>query len=273
MVCSRPVAGHLARQAPHCDGRRQRWGRILTEVDTTDRIYREPRAEIDDFVFDREVARVFPDMIRRSVPGYGTVIDMTAVLAARYVQAGSRCYDLGCSLGASLLAMHRGLQAERCRLIGVDNSAEMLQQARSYLPLDDRHTSIELRCADVTEVEIGNASMVVLNFTLQFIPPQQRLALLSRIRAGLLPGGILLLSEKISFDDPRQEKLQIELHHAFKRANGYGELEISQKRNALERVLLPETLECHKARLAQAGFRRCELWFQCFNFVSLVAWP
>lgn len=245
----------------------------MTEPESTDRIYADPRDEVADFAFDRQVARVFPDMIRRSVPGYDTVIDMTAVLAARYVQDGSRCYDLGCSLGASLLAMHRGLQAEDCRLIGVDNSVEMLQQAKSYLPLEDTRATIELRCADVTEVEISNASMVVLNFTLQFIAPPQRLQLLSRIRRGLLPGGILLLSEKISFDDPRREALQIEMHHAFKHANGYATLEISQKRNALENVLIPETIGLHRERLAQAGFQRSERWFQCFNFVSLVAWP
>ena len=241
--------------------------------DSTDRIYADPRAEVADFAFDRQVARVFPDMIRRSVPGYDTVIDMTGVLAAEYVQPDSCCYDLGCSLGASLLAMHRGLQTGRCRLIGIDNSAEMLQQARNYLPLDDSRTPIELRCADVTQVEISNASMVVLNFTLQFIAPPKRLELLNRIRRGLLPGGILLLSEKISFADPRQQALQIEMHHAFKRANGYGELEISQKRNALDKVLIPETIERHRERLAQAGFRRSQRWFQCFNFISLVAWP
>jgi tRNA (cmo5U34)-methyltransferase len=116
-----------------------------------------------------------------------------------------------------------------------------------------------------------NASLVTLNFTLQFIPLAQRSLLLSRIHAGLRPGGILILSEKIRFDDPQEEQLQIEMHHAFKRANGYNDLEISQKRSALDNVLIPETLEQHRTRLKQAGFRRADLWFQCFNFVSLVA--
>lgn len=244
----------------------------MTQQDPTDRIYAQPMGEVTDFAFDSRVARVFPDMIRRSVPGYDTVIDMTGVLAAQCVQPDSTCYDLGCSLGASLLAMHRGLKAENCRLIGIDNSPEMLQQAQQYMPPDDSPPPVELRCADVTQVEISNASMVVLNFTLQFIAPRQRLNLLARIRNGLLPGGILLLSEKIRFADPQQEALQIDMHHAFKRANGYAELEISQKRSALEKVLLPETLQQHQQRLAQAGFRRSERWFQCFNFVSMVAW-
>ena len=236
-----------------------------------DRIYAAPEETATAFTFDRRVARVFPDMIRRSVPGYATVINMIAVLASRYVESDTLCYDLGCSLGASSVAMSRGIGTKGCRVIGVDNSREMLSQAREHIARHESGTPIDLLCADVLEVEIQNASMVVLNFTLQFIPVEQRPELLGRIHSGLRPGGILVLSEKISFDDPEQEALQIEMHHAFKRANGYDDLEISRKRNALENVLIPETLETHLTRLRKAGFRRTDLWFQCFNFVSLVA--
>lgn len=241
----------------------------MADIPSKDRIYTRPLEPIDDFRFDERVARVFPDMIRRSVPGYGTVLNMIRVLAARYVQPGSRCYDLGCSLGAAALAMAEGAPDSRCRIIGVDSSPEMLARARTLVA----DHPIDLVCADVRGLAIGDASMVVLNFTLQFIPPDERLALLRRIHQGLRPGGILVLSEKIAFDDPQLQARQIEMHHAFKRANGYDELEISQKRSALERVLIPETLETHRERLQQAGFRRADLWFQCFNFVSLVATP
>jgi tRNA (cmo5U34)-methyltransferase len=112
---------------------------------------------------------------------------------------------------------------------------------------------------------------VVLNFTLQFLPPGDRLPLLARIRDGLRAGGILILSEKIAGRDAAADGLLTEMHHAFKRANGYSELEISRKRSALEKVLVPETLDTHRQRLAAAGFARADLWFQCFNFVSLVA--
>jgi len=236
-----------------------------------DRIYASPEEAATAFTFDRRVARVFPDMIQRSVPGYATVINMIAVLASRYVESDTRCYDLGCSLGASSVAMSQGIGGRGCRIIGVDNSLEMLIQAREHIARHESGTPIDLLCADVLEMEIRDASMVVLNFTLQFIPVEQRLELLSRIHRGLRPGGILVLSEKISFDDPQQEALQIEMHHAFKRANGYDDLEISRKRDALENVLIPETLETHRSRLREAGFRRADLWFQCFNFVSLVA--
>jgi tRNA (cmo5U34)-methyltransferase len=130
---------------------------------------------------------------------------------------------------------------------------------------------VTVRCADIREVAVENASVVVLNFTLQFIPPGDRLALLERIRAGMRPDAVLVLSEKIAGCDVAQDRLLTELHHAFKRANGYSDLEISQKRSALERVLIPETIATHRQRLVQAGFSRSDLWFQCFNFVSLVA--
>ncbi|WP_428610167.1 carboxy-S-adenosyl-L-methionine synthase CmoA [Sedimenticola sp.] len=236
-----------------------------------DRVYADPREQVDHFVFDQQVARVFPDMIGRSVPGYDTVINLSSVLAAQTVQPDSRCYDLGCSLGATAQAIQNGIRVPGCRIIAVDNSPAMLEQAVKRLPQTADKTPIDFVCADISDIQFANASLVTLNFTLQFIPLEQRTALLSRIRNGLRPGGILILSEKICFDDPQEEQLQIEMHHAFKRANGYNDLEISQKRSALENVLIPETLEQHRERLKQAGFSRANLWFQCFNFVSLVA--
>lgn len=236
-----------------------------------DSLYATPRDEVEDFSFDRHVAQVFPDMIRRSVPGYATVVNMCGVLAAAHAQTDSHLYDLGCSLGATTLALHRGVQVSGCRIFGIDNSAEMLDQAQARIDQVPGRSSIELVEADVRSHPIENASMVTLNFTLQFIPPEERLDLLKRIHQGMRRGGILVLSEKIAFVDPQAEALQVEMHHAFKRANGYNDLEISQKRSALERVMIPESLETHQQRLHQAGFSRSDLWFQCFNFASLVA--
>ncbi|MGL5770696.1 MAG: carboxy-S-adenosyl-L-methionine synthase CmoA, partial [Plesiomonas shigelloides] len=123
----------------------------------------------------------------------------------------------------------------------------------------------------IRQVKIENASMVVLNFTLQFLPPDDRQALLNRIYAGLRPGGALVLSEKFSFADQTIGDLLFDMHLDFKRANGYSELEISQKRSALENVMLTDSVETHKARLQQAGFEHAEVWFQCFNFGSMLA--
>jgi len=236
-----------------------------------DRLYGEPREVIADFVFDERVADVFPDMIQRSVPGYGTIVNMIGTLAAQRVRPGTCCYDLGCSLGAASLAISRGVAGRDCRIIAVDNSPAMLKRAGDYLLQAKAVPEIELVCADVVDVSIQAASMVVLNFTLQFIPPAQRSSLLQSIYEGMLPAGMLVLSEKIALASAPTQQLFTDMHHSFKRTQGYSELEISQKRTALENVLLPETLATHKERLSAVGFSTVEVWFQCFNFVSLLA--
>jgi tRNA (cmo5U34)-methyltransferase len=239
--------------------------------ETRDTLFADPLGETAPFTFDAEVARVFPDMIRRSVPGYATVVAMSGILAARFATPGSTLYDLGCSLGASTLAMRQRVRAAGCRIVAVDSSAAMLERCRRVIDSDAGELPVELLEADIREVPITDASVVVLNYTLQFVPVADRAPLLARIAAGLRPGGILLLSEKVSFADRDLETLNIDLHHEFKRANGYSELEISRKRSALDNVLVPETLDTHRARCRAAGFASCDVWFQCFNFASLIA--
>ncbi len=239
--------------------------------DSRDNIYANPLQTAGLFAFDEKVAAVFPDMIQRSVPGYTNIVAMTGLLAQRFATPGSNLYDLGCSLGASTLAMRRNIDAEGCTLIGVDNSAAMLTRCRDLIDADTSATPVELVCADLADVGIENASVVVLNFTLQFVPREQRDAVIRCICDGLLPGGILVLSEKVVFENPHLDSLNIELHHEFKRANGYSDLEIAQKRAALENVLVPESLARHRQRAADAGFSACDVWFQCFNFASMIA--
>ena len=237
-----------------------------------DAIYAAPLDEIIDFHFDERVAEVFPDMIQRSVPGYGTMISTIGILAEKYAQANSHCYDLGCSLGAVSLAMRQRISQPGCDIIAVDNSPAMIERGQQLLASDTNAAiPVHMVCADIQDVTIENASVVVLNFTLQFIPPEERLALIKRIYQGLKPGGILILSEKMAFDEQERQRFHNDSHHDFKRANGYSDLEISQKRTALERVMIPETLIFHQQRLKDAGFKFCDVWFQCFNFSSLVA--
>ncbi|MDF3931481.1 carboxy-S-adenosyl-L-methionine synthase CmoA [Pseudomonas citronellolis] len=243
----------------------------------SDRIFAQPQAQVADFTFNEDVARVFPDMIKRSVPGYPTIVENIGVLGARFARPHSLIYDLGCSLGAVTQALRRHVKSDGCRVIGVDNSAAMLERCREYLSAQDAMYQellpAELLEADILQLDFQPCSLVALNFTLQFIAPEQRLELLERIRASLLPGGALILSEKLRFSDAAEQELLNELHLDFKRANGYSELEIAQKRTAIENVMRPDTLEQHRERLAQAGFSKVVLWFQCLNFCSLVALP
>jgi|SRR5690554_64495 tRNA (cmo5U34)-methyltransferase len=236
-----------------------------------DTIYANPLAQVDEFAFDQTVVNVFPDMIKRSVPGYATIINMIGNLAQRYAQANSTCYDLGCSLGAATLAMRHRIQSADCSIIAIDNSAAMIERCHQVIAADSGEIPVHLQCANLQDVEIKQASIVVLNFTLQFIPVEQRPDVLQQIYQGLLPGGVLILSEKVAFEDKPHQELMTELHHNFKRSNGYSDLEIAQKRSAIENVLIPETLNTHRTRLRAAGFSSVDVWFQCFNFASIIA--
>lgn len=235
-----------------------------------DTIYSTPLTQVPGFAFDQAVARVFPDMIKRSVPGYAETVAMSGIIAGRYAQPGSNLYDLGCSLGAVTLAMRHGVRAEGCRIIGIDNSASMIERAEHYVALDEGHVPVQMLCADILDYPLERASVTSLNFVLQFIALEQRLALLSNIAAATLPGGALILSEKLCFPE-QEQRLQDALHLDFKRANGYSELEIAQKRSAIENVLIPETEQVHIERLTAAGFTQVIRWYQCFNFVSFLA--
>jgi len=237
----------------------------------TDLIYSQAHNQVKNFTFDAQVVEVFPDMISRSVPGYKTIIDTIGRLSQRFVQEDSNIYDLGCSLGAATLAMRKGITASNCKIIGVDNSIDMVKRCKMHVDAFKGNTPVTIIEGNIQDIEIENASMVVLNFTLQFIEKPQRQALLNKIAQGLRPGGLLVLSEKISSDDNVIDDVLIDLHHNFKRDNGYSELEVAQKRSALEKVMLTDSLDVHKQRLAQAGFQHASLWFQCFNFTSLIA--
>ena len=240
----------------------------------SDTLFRDPLRAPGPFRFDEAVVRVFPDMIKRSVPGYETVVAMTGLLAARYVTPGSRAYDLGCSLGASTLAMRQHISARDAAIVAIDNSAAMLERLRAVLAAQTQTRAgcrVEVREENIQASVMERASMVVLNYTLQFIPIEERSALLATIAAAMEPGGVLVLSEKVRFPDPELNTLNTDLHHDFKRAHGYSDLEISAKRDSLETVLVPETLDAHRERVIGAGFRSCDVWFQCFNFASLIA--
>ncbi|MCT8654151.1 carboxy-S-adenosyl-L-methionine synthase CmoA [Glaesserella parasuis] len=235
-----------------------------------DALFSAPIEKLGDFTFDESVAEVFPDMIQRSVPGYSNIITAIGMLASRFVTDQSNVYDLGCSRGAGILSIRRNVEKTGVRIIGVDNSEPMVERCRRHLEAYHSDIPVEILCDDIRHVEIKNASMVVLNFTLQFLPREDRLALLRKIYHGLNPNGVLVLSEKFTFEDNTINELLIDLHHTFKRANGYSELEVSQKRTALENVMRTDSIDTHKARLKEAGFSQVDLWFQCFNFGSMI---
>jgi tRNA (cmo5U34)-methyltransferase len=211
---------------------------------TKDRIFAEQMVP-GDFAFDDKVAGVFEDMINRSVPGYSTIIKMIGVLAQRYSQADSKLFDLGCSLGGATFAMASRLEKTNCSIEAIDNSQAMISRLHGRVASDPAMGAIiNCHCDDILGFPIENASVVVLNFTLQFVPMADRALLLEKIFAGMKPGAILIISEKIVFPDETLNQLFIEMYHSFKESMGYSKLEISQKREALENVLVPVLQLC-----------------------------
>ncbi len=233
------------------------------------------RREKGKFSFNEEVVSVFPDMIRRSVPGYTTIVENIGHLAPYFATENSHLYDLGSSLGAVSMVLRAAVNKANCRVIALDSSAAMVEKSKEYFKAQEMMVEsllpIEVVEADITEFEYENASLMTMNFTLQFIPPEKRLALLTKLRKGLNPGGALFLSEKLRLEDPEEHEFINALHLEFKRANGYSELEIAQKRDSLVDVMKINTFSEHRERLLAAGFSKVYLWSRTLNFGSILA--
>ena len=233
-----------------------------------DRLYATEKDGAEPFRFDESVARVFPDMLRRSIPGYAASIEAIGSLAARYVTADSNAFDLGCSLGAATLAMRQGIRHEGCRIIAIDNAPAMVERCKTIIAEDDARNPtaapVEIALGDIRGADIDNASMVVLNYTLQFLSVADRDSMIERIFHGLNSGGLLVLSEKVVDEDPHMEQLLVDLHHEHKRRNDYSALEVARKRAAL-RVVTVETRWHGRGRTATGREREYRHDDGCLN--------
>ena len=227
------------------------------------------QSDIADFRFDQDVVKVFDDMVRRSVPGYDSMIQMIGLIARMYGQDNTNYYDLGSSTGAITLSIALNNKSKNNQFFAIDNSKEMVEQCEKNL--HNKVDNLQAICDDINQVKINSASIVVLNLTLQFIDVNLRSNLIKKIYDGLEPGGILIISEKIHFDDEITQNHITKLHIDFKKENGYSELEIANKRQAIENVLITETKEQHLNRLRECGFVETSCFFQCLNFVSFLS--
>jgi tRNA (cmo5U34)-methyltransferase len=238
-----------------------------------DEIFAAKRPRIDDFNFGRETAVVFDDMLGRSVPYYDEIQRMTSELIRDFAQDGTSVYDLGCSTCTTFLETTRYLSPDtQLRFVGVDNSQEMLEIARRKLQESGFAWPCDLRCADLNEgVVIENASVVLLVLTLQFVRPLRRESLVRMIREGLTDSGCLILVEKVLGENSTFNRLFINHYYEMKRRNGYSDLEIAQKREALENVLIPYRLEENKELLRKCGFSNVDVFFKWYNFCAIIA--
>lgn len=236
-----------------------------------DEFFKDEIEKASDFKFSENVAKVFDDMVSRSVPYYGEIQRMTAELAADHAKEGSFVYDLGCSTGTTMIGMDTMVNPA-IRFIGIDDSQEMLNKCKSKFDEIKFPRPYELRCADIGQgIKIDNASVVVLCLTLQFVRPIYREQLIRNICQGLNPGGVLILVEKILAEESNFNRDFIKYYYNYKRRNHYSELEISQKREALENVLIPYKLSEDVALLRDQGFAHCEIFFKWYNFAGIIA--
>ena len=229
-----------------------------------DDLYDRPQAVVD-FRFDERTAAVFPDMIHRSVPGYAALLQLFAVIGAGFVREGGHIYDLGCALGGASIALQRHIPAS-ATIDAIDNAAAMTDRLAAYVA-GAGIGNIRVQQADITALDYAPADLIILAFTLQFIPPSERDALLVRLRQTLRPGGALLLAEKTRPDDDRLRQW----HEAFKASQGYSQMAIAQKRESLEKVMQTDRAATIEDRLQRAGFSRIEPCFRALQFCGWVA--
>ncbi len=234
-----------------------------------DQIFNSIKDTISPFAFNSEVADVFDDMLVRSIPFYKEIHKLIIDLVDKFYTGEGVIYDLGCSTGTTIEIIDKHLKEKGIagKYIGIDMSSPMIEKAKEKLK---NVNNVELINGDMTEIDFSNAEVVILNYTLQFLKEEKRDELLKTIYHGLKPGGLLILSEKIKSPTQNIQELITELYYDFKKANGYSELEISQKREALENVLVPLTANDQIHLLNQSGFHHAEMIFRWYNFASFI---
>jgi tRNA (cmo5U34)-methyltransferase len=241
--------------------------------ENADKLFAAPRNVVGDFDFGKDTAAVFDDMLDRSVPFYSEIQRMTGELVSDTAVDGTRIYDLGCSTGNTILSIGPKLSPDiHLEFVGIDSSQEMLDKAKKKLTDQHFPWPLRLELRDLNDaVEIENASVALLVLTLQFVRPMHREALLTSIYRGLNPNGCLILVEKVLGEHSLFNRLFINHYYEMKRRKGYSDLEITQKREALENVLVPYRLEENKLLLQRVGFQYVDVFFKWYNFCGVIA--
>ena len=252
------------------DGPEKGHDTILQQEGRRDQVFAKPKKS-KDFKFDAETAVVFDDMVNRSVPFYGEIQRMVCELSRDFSVPGTNLYDIGCATGTTLLALDKMLDST-VRLIGLDNSREMLDVFREKIVEENIAREISLHDADLNQPQqFSNASVVIALLTLQFVRPLHRESLVNSIYQGLGDNGCLIIVEKVTGSSTILNRLFIEHYYDYKRRSGYSDLEIAQKREALENVLIPYHDDENRTLLARAGFRFVEEFFRWYNFAGIIA--
>jgi tRNA (cmo5U34)-methyltransferase len=237
----------------------------------TDQVFAQKRSRVIPFQFTQDVADVFDDMINRSVPFYREIHQLILDLVERYYNGHGKIYDLGCSTATTICLINQYLKQKNIQpyFVAVDNSSPMIEKAKEKC-LAHQLNNVEFIEGKIEEISFESAEVVIMNYTLQFLPIQERATLLKNIYQSLKPGGILIISEKITSPLPEIQETITDLYYDFKKRNGYNEMEIAQKREALENVLIPISPDDQIEMFNQAGFEKSEMIFRWYNFASYI---
>ncbi len=236
-----------------------------------DEVFKDKKGLVSDFNFKKEVAEVFDDMLNRSVPFYQETQRMIKEISADFAVPGTNIYDLGCSTGTTFLSIDKSIPQD-VTFIGIDYSKDMLNKAKEKLKKRGISRKYRFIRADMnTELPITNASVVIMNLTLQFVRPLYRKRVVESIAKGINEEGCLILVEKVLSINSKLNRMFIKYYYDFKKRQGYNEMEISQKREALENVLIPYRPEEDRELLLDSGFKECDTFFKWYNFCGMLA--
>lgn len=238
-------------------------------MDKKDNIF-SGSGDVTPFEFNETVASVFDDMITRSVPHYSEIIKLQSRLTAKFYRDGTMIYDLGCSSGNFTAALLSEMGDRDFRLTAVDSSPPMIEYFNKRIAGYIGHERVTPLLSDIMDISFEGSSVVIANLTMQFIPLALRDTLAERVHDALVPGGVFLVTEKTVNENSSLAELQQEFYYRLKEENGYSKIEISRKREALENVLIPETVETHIKRFRKAGFSAVEIWFKWFHFTAFL---
>ncbi|MES0489230.1 MAG: carboxy-S-adenosyl-L-methionine synthase CmoA [Leptospirales bacterium] len=236
-----------------------------------DEIYKNRRNRIEKFTFSKEVSQVFDDMIRRSVPGYLENIFMCTDLINEIYNGEGILYDLGCSTAALPISLSEKFNEKPFTYTGIDNSEAMVDKARNNTKNLPEHHNIQFVAGDIREFDFSNAAIFIASYTLQFIPPGEREELVKKIFDRLPPGGTFIMSEKVLEEHIQATEIFKTMHYLLKKDQGYSDIEISQKREAIEEILVPFTVENNLKMLKEAGFASASIFLKKYNFTSFIA--
>lgn len=224
--------------------------------------------------FDESVTAVFPDMLSRSIPGYGSMRDSVVRIAKRFLQPGHNglyLLDLGCSRGDTIYEILDSLEpAVEIGCVGVDSSEDMVLSAEHLFRDWD---NVSFVCADITNIEIVPSKYAVITsvLTAQFVPLDVRQEFYESIHKGLSYDGVFIVVEKVLGETPTSQALLVDIYHNYKSEKGYTAEQIEEKRKSLQGVLVPLRASENEAMLKDAGFSNVQRFWQCLNFAGWMA--